>query len=89
MNSGMKASKGGLKSMEGFRFHPRKHFFKLRGLSLTVLLSGRGWNVKLIQQIHVMTGSMIMPTFGLIFRKEGHPTVYFTTDSQHCSPSTD
>jgi hypothetical protein len=29
---------------------------------------------------------MIMPTFGLVFTRPGHKTIYFTTDSQHCSP---
>jgi ribonuclease BN (tRNA processing enzyme) len=77
--------RGGLKSMEGFDaeletffnpipIQPNKHFVF------------EGWDCKLIQQIHVMTGSMIMNTFGLFLEKQGHSKVYFTTDSQHCSP---
>jgi hypothetical protein len=77
--------KGGLKSMEGFD-STLETFFQTERIKPNGSFEWQGWNVKLIQQIHVMTGSMIMPTFGLIFRKEGHPTVYFTTDSQHCSP---
>ncbi len=46
----------------------------------------QGWTVELIQQIHVMSGSIVMPSFGVIFSRAGHKTVYFVTDSQHCSP---
>jgi hypothetical protein len=45
-----------------------------------------GWKCSLIQQIHIMTGSIITNTFGLFMEKAGHPSVYFVTDSQHCSP---
>ena len=41
----------------------------------------------MIQQIHIMAGSKIMDTFGLMMSKKDHQTVYFTTDSQHCSPA--
>jgi hypothetical protein len=80
-----KSLRGGLESMEGFVadlgtfFHPLpvepNHSFEWQG-----------WNAELIQQIHVMSGSIIMPSFGLIFSKPGRKTVYFVTDSQHCSP---
>ena len=40
----------------------------------------------LVQQIHVMTGSVIMNTFGLLGDLPGGKKIYFTTDSQHCSP---
>ena len=33
-----------------------------------------------------MSGSIIMPSFRLMFSKAGDKTVYFVTDSQHCSP---
>ena len=45
-----------------------------------------GWTCKLIQQIHIMTGTVITNTFGLFMEKPGHQSVYFVTDSQHCSP---
>lgn len=44
------------------------------------------WKFKLIQQVHVVSDAEIMPSFGLIISKEGHKTIYLTTDSQYCSP---
>jgi ribonuclease BN (tRNA processing enzyme) len=84
--------KGGLKSMEGFDA-TLETFFEVHPIEPNDSFTWEGWNFQLIQQIHVMTGSMIMPTFGLIVRKESvldperkSPVIYFTTDSQHCSP---
>jgi ribonuclease BN (tRNA processing enzyme) len=77
--------KGGLKSMEGFDA-TMETFFETYPVPPNKPFEWQGWKVSLIQQIHVMTGSVIMNTFGLFFEKEGHKTVYFTTDSQHCSP---
>ncbi len=45
-----------------------------------------GWNCQLVQQVHIMGGSTIKSAFGLIMEKEGYKTLYFVTDSQHCSP---
>lgn len=45
----------------------------------------QGWHFKLIQQVHVVSDAEIMPSFGLII-KEGHKSIYLTTDSQYCSP---
>ena len=45
-----------------------------------------GWKFKLIQQVHVVSDAEIMPSFGLLISKEGHKTLYLTTDSQYCSP---
>ena len=45
-----------------------------------------GWTCKLIQQIHIMTGTVITNTFGLFMEKPEHQSIYFVTDSQHCSP---
>jgi len=77
--------KGGQKSMEGFDSNLETFFETIRVPS-NGKFEWQGWSVNLIQQVHVMTGNHIMPTYGLIFKKEGHKTVYFTTDSQHCSP---
>lgn len=77
--------KGGLKSMEGFD-SSLETFFETVRIPSNGKFEWQGWNVNLIQQIHVMTGNRIMPTYGLLFKKEGHKTVYFTTDTQHCSP---
>lgn len=77
--------KGGLQSMEGFQA-TLETFFEVVPIKPNTTFDWQGWTVELVQQIHVMAGNMIMHTYGLIFKKEGHKTVYFTTDSQHCSP---
>jgi hypothetical protein len=77
--------RGGLKSMEGFDAEIDTFYIPMP-IAPNKSFDWQGWKVSLIQQIHVMTGSMIMNTFGLFFEKEGHKTVYFTIDSQHCSP---
>lgn len=77
--------KGGLASMEGFDA-TLQTFFEPVPIRANEKFEWQGWTVSLIQQIHAMTGSIIWPSFGLIFEKQGRPTVYFTTDSQHCSP---
>lgn len=74
---------GGLKSMEGFDA-TLETFFEPK--PVTKKFTWEGWDFELIQQVHIMTGSSISPTFGLLMTKEGHDTVYFTTDSQHVSP---
>ena len=76
---------GGLKSMEGFDAS-LETFFEPVYVEPNQPFYWEGWKCDLIQQIHVMTGSVIMNTFGLFMSKEHHPSVYFTTDSQHCSP---
>lgn len=46
------------------------------------------WRCEPIQQIHIMAGSYITNTFGLFMSHMAHDfKVYFTTDSQHCSPN--
>jgi ribonuclease BN (tRNA processing enzyme) len=77
--------KGGLQSMEGFEAD-LETFFEVVSVAPNTHFDWEGWTVELVQQIHVMAGNMIMHTYGLIFRQAGHKTVYFTTDSQHCSP---
>ncbi len=77
--------KGGLESMEGFDA-TLGTYFEPTPIQPNEQWEWQGWKCDLIQQVHVMTGSVIMNTFGLIMKKEGHKTVYFTIDSQHCSP---
>ena len=74
-----------MESMEGF-VSTIDTFFETDPIEPNESFNWQGWTVKLIQQIHIMTGSVITPSFGLMFSKKGHETVYFTTDSQHCSP---
>lgn len=80
-----KSLSGGLESMEGF-VSDINTFFKPCPVSDNRTFLWRGWTCSLIQQIHIMSGSMIAFTFGLFMRCDGKPTLYFTTDSQHCSP---
>ena len=77
--------KGRLSSMEGFPAS-LETFFEPYPIKANHSFEWQGWECTLIQQVHVMTGNMIMSTFGLVMKKEGHDTVYFTMDSQHCSP---
>lgn len=77
--------KGGLQSMEGFD-SDLNTFFECVPIKSGEAFEWEGWSMRLTQQIHIMAGSRIMPTYGLVITKEGHKTVYLTTDSQHCSP---
>ena len=80
-----KSLRGGLESMEGFVSNINT-FFKTFPVEPNFSFHWKGWDVSLIQQIHIMSGSVIMPSFGIMFRQHKHKTVYFVTDSQHCSP---
>ena len=76
---------GGMSSLEGLDA-TLKTFFEVAPISPNQQFIWCGWTCKLIQQIHIMTGTVITNTFGLFMEKPGHPSLYFVTDSQHCSP---
>ena len=76
---------GGLKSMEGFDATLDTYFIP-KPIKANQTFIWQNWACSLIQQIHVMTGSVVMNTFGLFMKKEGHPSVFFTTDSQYFQP---
>jgi len=80
-----KSLRGGLESMEGF-VATLDTFYETHPVEGNSCFMWEGWECKLIQQIHIMTGSTIAWTFGLFMSKVGHKSVYFTTDSQHVSP---
>lgn len=80
-----KSLRGGLESMEGF-VATLDTFYITRPIPDNGAFMWEGWTCKPIQQVHIMTGSTIACTFGLIMKKAGHKSVYFTTDSQHVSP---
>jgi hypothetical protein len=80
-----KSLRGGLESMEGF-VATLDTFFEPHAIEPNESFTWQGWNVRLVQQIHILSGSIITPSFGIIFTKPGHKTVYFVTDSQHVSP---
>jgi len=76
---------GGLDSMEGFDATLETYFIP-KPIKPNKTFRWMQWDCQLIQQVHIMTGSIISSTFGLFMEQSGHPTIYFTTDSQHCSP---
>lgn len=80
-----KSLRGGLESMEGF-VATIDTFFDVRRIEPNTKFEWQEWKCQPIQQIHIMSGSTIMNTFGLLMKRPNHKTVYFTTDSQHCSP---
>ena len=80
-----KSLRGGMESLEGIDC-TLETYFKVKSIEPHKHFEWCGWDCRLVQQIHIMTGSMITNTFGIIMKKEGHQTVYFVTDSQHCSP---
>ena len=80
-----KSLRGGMESMQGF-VASIDTFFETDPIEPNESFTWQGWTVNLVQQVHIMSGSVITPSFGLIFSQIGHKSVYFTTDSQHCSP---
>ncbi len=80
-----KSLSGGLESMEGF-VATIATFFEPVPVKDNQAFKWEGWTCELIQQVHIMTGSTIACTFGLMMSKAKHKSIYFTTDSQHCSP---
>ena len=80
-----KSLAGGLETMEGFEASLNT-YFRVRPVQSNETFEWQGWTCKLIQQIHIMSGSVISSTFGLFMTKSGHKSLYFVTDSQHCSP---
>ena len=76
---------GGLETMEGF-VADINTFFKPYPVAPNKSFLWEGWKVSLVQQIHVMSGSVVMPSFGLFIEKKGSKSVYFTTDAQYFQP---
>ena len=80
------ALKLGLSSIEGLDASIDTFFWTVPVRSHEAL-KWAGWNLELVQQIHIMTGSTIANTFGLsMTRISDGFNIYHTTDSQHCSP---
>lgn len=76
---------GGLKSMEGFDAM-LETFFKTHPVNGNEPFFWEGWKFELVQQIHIITGTIFMPTYGVFISKEGHESVFFTTDCQYAQP---
>jgi ribonuclease BN (tRNA processing enzyme) len=77
--------RGGLESMEGFEADLQT-FFDVEYIYPNKSFEFEGWKCELVQQVHIVTGNVFSHTYGLMMSKPEHKTVYFTTDSQHCSP---
>lgn len=78
---------GGLKSMEGFDATLETYFEPIL-IKPNETFIFESWKFSLVQQVHIMTGSVIMSSFGLFMEKtsgEGKK-VYFTTDAQYFQP---
>jgi ribonuclease BN (tRNA processing enzyme) len=80
-----KSLAGGLESMEGFVASMETYFIPIP-LKPNVVHEWTRWSMSLIQQVHIMTGSSMASTYGLLLEHPAHKSIYFTTDSQHCSP---
>jgi ribonuclease BN (tRNA processing enzyme) len=80
--------KGGLDSMEGFD-STLETFFKTWAIEPNQPFLWCGWRFQLVQQVHIMTGSVIKNTFGLFVShatEEGRKKVFVTTDCQYFQP---
>jgi ribonuclease BN (tRNA processing enzyme) len=77
--------RGGLSTFEGFVAQMGTCFEPVR-IPDSKTFEWQGWTLLPIQQVHIMSGSSIAFAFGLVMKKEGHKTLYFVADSQHCSP---
>ena len=78
--------KGGMRSIEGLDA-TLDTFFYTNPVKPGEYFQFGNWRCETIQQIHIMSGSYITNTFGLFMTHQlTGKKVYFTTDSQHCSP---
>lgn len=80
--------KGGLDSMQGFD-SSLSTFFKPIPIKANQKFIWQGWEISLVQQIHIMTGSIIKNTFGLFLEHsidKSRQKVFFTTDAQYFQP---
>jgi len=80
--------KGGLDSMQGFDADLSTYFVP-KPIKANQKFIWQGWEISLVQQIHIMTGSIIKNTFGLFIEHstdEDKQKVFFTTDAQYFQP---
>ena len=80
-----KSLRGGLESIQGF-LATLETFFEVIPIPDNGSFEWQGWTMEIVQQVHVVSKYHIMWTFGLMVSKEGHKTVYLTTDTQFNSP---
>lgn len=77
--------RGGLETMEGF-VATIDTFFLPFPIEPNHSFIWEGWKFSLVQQVHVMSGSMIANSFGLFIEHPGHKSVYLTIDAQFMQP---
>ena len=78
------ATKINFRTMEGF-VASLDTFFKPVSLKGNEHYNFEGWDLQLVQQIHVMTGSIVMNSFGVFGEKNGK-TFFITSDTQYFQP---
>jgi ribonuclease BN (tRNA processing enzyme) len=76
--------KGGLNTMAGFESN-LETFFKIETVSLNENLIFGGVEINLIQQVHIMAGNIILPSYGLFINGKKQK-MYLTTDAQYFQP---
>jgi ribonuclease BN (tRNA processing enzyme) len=81
---------GGLETIEGVDATLSTHFQPMP-VKRNETFVWEGWKFGLVQQVHVMAGSMFMHSYGLFLQKENdpegaHKKVFLTTDCQWYQP---
>jgi len=77
--------RGGMKNSIQWFDATLESFFEVIEID-TIHFEWQGWTCTPIQQVHIAAFADISPSYGLMMEKEGHKTIYFTTDSQHVTP---
>lgn len=80
-----KSLRGGLESMEGFQA-TLNTYFNVNAIKPNESFMFGDNKCSLIQQVHIMSGNVIVPSFGLMIETKEGKKVYFVTDSQYDSP---
>lgn len=73
-----------LRTMEGF-VATLETFFKTVPLKGNQHYNFEGWDIQLVQQIHVITGSIVMNSFG-VYGEKGDKSFFITSDTQYFQP---
>lgn len=78
------STKANLRTMEGFVAN-LDTFFETISLKGNEHYNFEGWDIQLVQQIHVMTGSIVMNSFG-VYGEKGENSFFITSDTQYFQP---
>jgi len=84
MNELWDSTKANLRTMEGF-VATLDTFFEVKALKGNEHYNFEGWDIQLIQQIHVMTGSIVMNSFG-VYCENNNKSFFITSDTQYFQP---